>query len=67
MGAVVNQTHAPFLVGGSWTWLTWSHDLDLHAAIVAKAAELGAASWDASQASHMVRGSVVFGHPTVFS
>lgn len=63
----MNKTHAPFFVSGRWTWITWSHDLDLHAAIGRKADELGATAWDASQASHMVRGSVVFGHPTVFS
>jgi hypothetical protein len=46
-------TRAPFLVANRWQWVRWTHaDANKHAAIHAKAGELGAAATDPSQADH---------------
>jgi len=64
---VTIKMHAPFFIG-RWQWLTWTTDIaNTHAACAAKAAEVGATMWDASQASIMIGGRVVQGNPTVFS
>jgi hypothetical protein len=47
------KTRAPFLVAGSWRWITWTHGAaNKHAAMIDKAKELGAQSWDYGQADH---------------
>ncbi len=46
-------TRAPFLVAHRWQWIRWTHaDGNKHAAIHAKATELGATATDPSQADH---------------
>ncbi len=46
-------TRAPFLLAHRWQWICWTHaDANKHAAIVAKATELGATMTDTSQADH---------------
>ena len=48
-------TRAAFITkqGGSWSWVKWTHfDPNKHAAILAKAKELGAVAWDFGQADH---------------
>lgn len=67
----MNRTHAPFFMVenglGAWRWLTWSHDIaSMHAACLTKAEAIGAKGYDTGMASHMIRGTVVHGHPTVF-
>jgi hypothetical protein len=39
----------------------------MHAACADKASELGAVTWDTSQASMMINGTCVTGHPTAFA
>lgn len=49
------RTRAAFLLPGhhAWTWLTWSnHHASKHAAIIAKATEIGAVGWDFGNADH---------------
>jgi hypothetical protein len=47
------RTRAPFLVNHRWVWHTWTHDHgNSHAAILEKAAILGATAWDYGQADH---------------
>lgn len=42
---------APFMLEGSWHWLTWqATTANKHAAILDKAAEIGATAWDFAQA-----------------
>ena len=62
------KIHAPFYLHGVWSWQTWTcQESNLRAACADKATELGAKMWDASQASMMINGTCVEGHPTVFS
>ena len=47
------KTRAAFQVGAGWTWITWTHAHgNKHAAIIEKAAEIGATHWDFGQADH---------------
>lgn len=47
------KTRAPFLIGGVWAWITWTHAHgNSHAAIIEKGRELGATAWDYGQADH---------------
>ena len=40
--------------GRTWFWLTWTTDTaNKHAAIIAKARELGATAWDYGNADHV--------------
>lgn len=40
-----------FDAGSTWRWFTWKHaNGNKHAAIIAKAAEIGANAWDFGQA-----------------
>lgn len=55
-------TRAPFLVGGRWRWVRWTHaEANHHAAILAKASELGAVAWDFGQADHFETARYPFG------
>lgn len=65
---MIIKIHAPFCVKGIWRWLTWTTNTsNKHAACLDKANELDASSWDTSQASVMIDGTCVEGHPTVFA
>jgi len=47
------KTNAAFVVQGRWQWHTWTHDEpNSHAAILAKARDLGATGHDFGQATH---------------
>lgn len=49
------KTRAAFMLPGrrGWSWITWEHrDPSKHAAIIKKARELGATSWDFGNADH---------------
>jgi hypothetical protein len=47
------KTRAAFLKGGRWGWHVWTHThANKHAALIEKAAELGAQGYDAGQADH---------------
>jgi hypothetical protein len=49
------RTRAAFMLPGrrNWQWVTWTHrEPNKHAAIIAKANELGATSWDFGNADH---------------
>lgn len=51
--AISYRTRAAFLVSGSWVWKTWNHhEPNKHAAILNKAAEIGAGGYETSQADH---------------
>ncbi len=53
MNNAAMKTRAAFLLNGKWQWKTWTHgDGNKHAAIIAKATELGAEGWDFGQADH---------------
>jgi hypothetical protein len=57
------KTRAAFSFNGgcTWVWHTWRHNHgNKHAAIIEKAAELGAKTWDYSQADHGEAGRVNF-------
>jgi hypothetical protein len=47
------RTRAPLLVNHRWVWHTWANrEPSKHAAMIAKAAEIGATAWDYGQADH---------------
>jgi hypothetical protein len=46
-------TRAAFFIGRGWVWIKWRHsEPNKHAAILAKAEELGAQRWDYGNADH---------------
>lgn len=49
MKAIAFRCRAAFYINGAWSWLTWTTTTsggNKHAAILDKAAALGAAAWD---------------------
>jgi hypothetical protein len=61
------RSPAPFLINHRWVWLTLTASTtNTHAACSQHATAIGAAAWDASQASVKIGGDVVRGSPTVF-
>lgn len=51
--AISFRIRAPFHINGAWKWLTWTtEDANKHSAMIAKAREIGATSWDYGQADH---------------
>lgn len=55
------RTKAPFYLKDRWVWLKWSNDEpSKHAAILRKAAEIGALSWDFGQSDHEERSRAWF-------
>jgi hypothetical protein len=57
------KTRAAFVYPGNpnWRWVTWTHHHgNRHAAIIEKAREIGATSWDFGQADHGLVGDVNF-------
>lgn len=47
------RTNAAFYVLGKWVWVKWDHkEANKHKAILDKASEVNAESWDFGQADH---------------
>ena len=59
--------NAAFAFAGGWKWITFTtNTANICEAISGHAKEIGAKAWDVGQASMMVDGECVEGHPSVF-